>query len=70
VRAKRSDASSAITVRLLPNQPAAESPEEGDRVLVEVGYRCGPLCGEGHQLTMVFRAGHWFCEKVKMSWIS
>jgi hypothetical protein len=42
----------------------------GDEALVEMGYRCGDLCGAGGLYLLVKEEGSWKIEEALMVWMS
>ena len=55
----------AVSVELLARN------ETNSRMLVEVSYRCGPLCGSGYYVVLKKNtAGTWGYVLVSRAWIS
>jgi hypothetical protein len=66
-----------ISAFFLPPERRKESGVEviarnktGDRILLEVGYRCGLLCGRGYHVVLRKDGATWQYALVSMAWIS
>lgn len=43
---------------------------KGDRVLLQVSYHCGPLCGKGYYVVLRKDGTTWQYALIRMAWIS